>query len=391
MTDQLPAQPAGCPDWTQRVQAVAQVAAQHAADVDAQSRFPRETIEEARTQGLLGGPVTVAEGGLGATHAQLCEAGELIARECTSSAMILMMHYSQLLCLTRHAPDGALAEFRREAAQKQLLLASATTEAGIGGNTRRSSCHVAPENGRIRLQKVCPVISYGRFADAILVTARRSADAADSDQVLTVVRAEDADLEQKSTWDTLGMRGTMSEGFELNALIPEDMVFAEDFATISAHTMLPGSHTLWVSAWYGLAASAGDLARKSAQKAARKTPGQLPPQALRIAELEIDLQRFHDTVTSSVARFEEAWQDTEALTAMKFAIAMDTLKVSASELVRDICTRAMEIVGIAAFSNQSPVSLGRQVRDAQGPALMVANDRLLGTVSQLQMVARGNR
>ena len=77
----LPQQPPGCGDWTARVEAVARVAAQHAADVDAVSRFPDEAIEEARRQGLLGAPVLTADGGLGATHRQLCEAGTAIAME----------------------------------------------------------------------------------------------------------------------------------------------------------------------------------------------------------------------------------------------------------------------------------------------------------------------
>ena len=48
-------------------------------------------------------------------------------------------------------------------------------------------------------------------------------------------------------------------------------------------------------------------------------------------------------------------------------------------------------VGIAGYSNASPVSLARSVRDAHGPSLMVSDDRLLRTVGQLQMVSRGTR
>ncbi|WP_144936003.1 acyl-CoA dehydrogenase family protein [Rothia kristinae] len=388
----LPQQPPGCGDWTARVEAVARVAAQHAADVDAVSRFPDEAIEEARRQGLLGAPVLTADGGLGATHRQLCEAGTAIARECASTAMILMMHYSQLLCLTRHAGTTALQQMRRQVAGEQLLIASATTEAGIGGNTRASSCFLEPQGpGRKKVHKVCPVISYGRFADIILVTTRASADAAESDQRLAAVPKSSCTLLRTRGWDTLGMRGTMSEAFELDAEIPEELVFPEDFATLSALTMLPASHTLWASAWYGMAAAAGDTARRTAQKAARRTPGTPPPQALRVAELEVDLQRMHDSATSGILRFEEAWEDFEALTAMSFAIGMDTLKVSCARLVRQICADALQIVGIAGYSNASPVSLARSVRDAHGPSLMVSDDRLLHTVGQLQMVSRGTR
>jgi len=52
------------------------------------------------------------------------------------------------------------------------------------------------------------VISYGANADAIVTTARRTADARASDQVLAVFLKEDYSLEPLVAWDTLGMRGT---------------------------------------------------------------------------------------------------------------------------------------------------------------------------------------
>ncbi|WP_030013576.1 acyl-CoA dehydrogenase family protein [Curtobacterium sp. S6] len=379
------------PTFENRVKAVADIAAKHAADVDSESRFPYEAIDEAREQGLLGAPFSEEEGGLGASHAQLCEVGQVIAAACASTAMILMMHYSQALCLVGHASSEALLEFRGEAASEQLLLASATTEEGIGGDTRRSSCHIEEKDGRARVSKRCPVISYGRYADAILLTARRGVDSPDSDQVMMVIRQDEATLERTRGWDSMGMRGTMSEAFVVEAVVSTSMIFDDPFATISSHTMLPASHTLWASAWYGVASAAGQTARRSAQRAARKVAGTTPLQAIRVAELEVDLQRMHDSVTASIRRFDEARENTQVLESPRFAIAMDTLKISASRSARTICSQAMEIVGISAYSNASPMSLSRQVRDVHGFSLMIGNDRLLDTAAGLHMISRGER
>lgn len=375
-----------------RAEAVAAVAKAHAADVDEQSRFPAESIAEAKRQGLLGAPVSAAEGGLGYSITELCTTLERIGRECSSTAMILAMHYSQVLCLTRHADNEYLRELTSRVGSEGLLLASATTEVAIGGDTRTSSCAVQrSEQDKVSLSKTCPVISYGSMADAVLVTARRDPEAASSDQVLVALDARDVQLTRTRGWDAMGMRGTCSEAFELDATAPEDAVFGTAFETISAQTMLPAAHCLWASAWLGMATQAGLVARSVVQKAARKNPEHPPPSAMRLAELEVDLQAMTDVVRSSVARYEAAWDSPTRSESMQFAIAMNTLKVSAAESVRSIVGDAMVIVGIAGFANRSPVSLARLYRDSIGPSVMVNNDRILQHTSTLQMVSRGQR
>lgn len=382
-------------DWLDRAGAVAGAAAAAAEAVDRESRFPQEAIDAAREQRIFGACLPERHGGLGRPIRDVCRLVELVGRECASSAAILAMHFSQELCLARHVDldeDSQLSRFSRRLAEDQLLLASSTTEKDIGGDTRSSSCAVTPSgDGSVRVRKSAPVISYGRFADAVLVTARSSPGAPASEQSLVVVPREHLRLERTSEWDALGLRGTMSEGFGLEASVPEGYVLPVDFATISAQTMLPASHALWASSWLGLATRAGDVARRFVQKKARADPGRMPPGALRLAELEVQLQRMTDTVEAGVRRFDGSADDVVALSTMSFAIAMNTLKVSASELVRLIVGDAMVIVGIASYSNRGPFSLARAMRDAMGPSLQVNNDRILHSSASLQMVSRGRR
>ncbi len=393
-------------DWSERIDAVVAAAAAAAADVDAQGRFPQEMLDAAREQLILGAHVPAVHGGLGRSITEICRLVEALGAVCASSAAVIAMHFSQELCLTRHVDleeDTALSRFTCRVAAEQLLLASSTTEKNIGGDTRTSSCSspaataartsscavVAHDDGSATVAKSAPVISYGRFADAILVTARRDPEAPASEQSLVVVPREHLSLERTSEWDALGLRGTMSEGFELEGTVSADMVLPVDFATISAQTMLPASHTLWASSWLGLATGAGAVARRFIQKKARSNPGTTPPGALRLAELEVRIQSMIDTVRSSIARFEEAAHDPELATSMHFAIAMNTLKVSTSESVRAIVSEAMVIVGIASYSNTGPFSLARSLRDAMGPSLQVNNDRILNSSASLLTVSKG--
>lgn len=381
--------------WEQRVAAVVAEAKAHADAVDRDGRFPHEAISACRAQRIFGAAVPAALGGGQRSITEICGLVEELGRVCASTAAIVAMHFSQELCLTRHVElsrDSALTRLTRQVVSDQWLIASSTTEKNIGGDTRTSSCAVMDnDDGTVTVTKSAPVISYARYADAIFVTARRDAEAPSSEQVLVAVPKANMELDRTSEWDALGLRGTMSEGFELTATVASDHVLPDDFATISARTMLPGSHTLWASSWLGLAGNAGDVARRFVQKKARATPGQVPPGGLRLAELEIGLQRMTDVVRANVARFDTHADDPEELSSMSFAIAMNTLKVSASELVREITAEAMTIVGIASYSNVGPWSLARPLRDAMGPSLQVNNDRILNNTATLQMVSRGRR
>jgi acyl-CoA dehydrogenase len=57
---------------------------------------------------------------------------------------------------------------------EQLLLASATTEIGIGGDVRTKATSSEPRAGSPGQET--PVISYGAQADVVMTTARRAAD-----------------------------------------------------------------------------------------------------------------------------------------------------------------------------------------------------------------------
>jgi acyl-CoA dehydrogenase len=197
-------------DFTERAARVAAVAALHAEEVDRAGRFPVEAITAAKALGLMGLLAPRSLGGEGASLSEVAEICYTLGRACASTAMIYAMHQVKAACVVRHGLGSAWHEaFIRRMVRDQLLLASSTTEGAGGGNVRSSEAPIEREGGRIRLDRAASVISYGVEADAVVTTARREADAAASDQVLTVFLRSDYTLERTLSWDTLGMRGTM--------------------------------------------------------------------------------------------------------------------------------------------------------------------------------------
>ena len=373
-----------------RMAAIAdEVAGPAADDVDAAARFPTETIDALKAEGLLAALVPIEFGGGGASLEEVSRGLVALGRRCASSAMVVAMHHIQVACLVRHGRNEVLQAYLQELAEHQYLLASATTEVGTGGDVRSSICALEVTDGRFRVEKQAPVISYADDADAVLVTARRTADSPESDQVIVLCRPPGLELEQVGECNALGFRGTCSTGFILRATGDAGEVLDEPYADISTRTMLPMAHLLWSSVWLGIASDAVDLARRFVQSEARRKPGTMPPAALRLADVTVVHQQFVDMVQSSLARYAAAGTDADRLSSIGFGVGMNALKVSSSTLVVDIVRECMLICGLASYRLDTPYSLGRHLRDAMGAALMVNNDRIMANNAQMLLVLRG--
>ena len=376
----------------ERVHAIGrEVVSPNAADVDRAARFPREAFDALAAEKLLSAYVPLEHGGMGLDVAQIARICEALGQYCASTAMIFAMHQIQAACVVHHAlGDDWFRDFAREMVARQLLLASATTELGIGGDARQSNCAVKVEDGRYTLEKQAPVISYGAEADAILVTCRAREDAAKNDQSQVLVRRADCELKALSAWDTLGFRGTCSPGYALKAAGDARDVLPVPYADIHARTQHPFAHIVWSSLWLGIATDALGRARSAVRAEARKNPGSVPISATRLAEADLLLETMRASVHSMRDEYARllAAGDAEAFASYAFVIRVNNLKLNASQLVIDIVARAMVICGIAGYRNDSKLTLGRHLRDATGAGLMVNNDRILGQNATLQVALR---
>ncbi|MBP2562952.1 acyl-CoA dehydrogenase [Neorhizobium galegae] len=372
-----------------RAHRVAAVAAEFADHVDRDGRFPREAVDAMKVERLIGIQIPSAFGGEGASIAEIAEVCSILGQACAASAMVFAMHQIKVSSLVEHGGDSEWhKDFMRELAGRQLLVASATTEGGIGGNMRNSICAIEVEGDTCRLTKDATVISYGAHADAIMVTSRSNEKAAPTDQVMTVFKQGQYTLQKTVDWDTLGMRGTCSDGFLFQGEAPSVQIFPKPFAEIAAQSMLATSHLLWSAVWYGIAADAVLRAQAFVRAAARKAGGTQPPGALRLAEASNLLQLLKGNILSGLKLYADARLDHDRLSSMAFSIAMNNVKLASSETILTIINQAMIICGIMGYKNGTPYSLGRHLRDAHSAQLMISNDRILGNTSTMLLVQK---
>jgi acyl-CoA dehydrogenase len=344
-----------------------------------------------KEQRLLSISVPAEYGGEGASMLELSEVATVLGAADANAAMIFAMHHSQALPLWRHGSRAGVRTTIGKVVSEEWLLGSATTERGIGGDARNSSCALEyPAPGRVRLVKDAPVMSYGTVADAILVTGRVDARAPSSDQRMLICSRGDYTLEQTGTWHGLGLRGTASDSFIITAETSDDMLLDDPYGTISAHTALPAAHLLWSSVWLGIATSAANEARSTVRRQARATVGFPPPGQLRLAELLVGLQTFADSVRHSCLRFDQAGTDVSVLGSVSFALAMNAVKISSADAVVDLVLKALRVVGIAGYRTDTPQSLSRQVRDALAAPIQISNDRLLTNDAPLSLLGKAD-
>jgi acyl-CoA dehydrogenase len=297
------------------------------------------------------------------------------------------MHHIQVACVARHGLRSPFfARYLKEIVEKQILLASVTSEVGTGGDTRSSICAVEVQKDRFTLDKDATTVSYGEHADDLLVTCRRDKDASPGDQVLVLLRKGDFKLQRTGDWNTLGMRGTCSPSYKVTSSGPAAQILPGAFADSSAETMVPYSHILWAAVWLGIASDAFGRAAAFVRADARKKPGTVPLTATRLAEASVMLQSLRQLVSGVATEFDALGGRREELSSIGWALRLNNLKIAASEAAPGIVHKALQICGIVGYKNDSSFSVGRQYRDSLSAALMIGNDRITSKNASMLLV-----
>jgi acyl-CoA dehydrogenase len=157
--------------------------------------------------------------------------------------------------------------------------------------------------------------------------------------------------------------------------------------------MVPYSHILWASLWWGIAADAVARAAEFVRAGARKNPGTVPPTASRLAEVSTQLQSARHNWLALATEFDELDakpNGRQELLSIGWALKMNNLKINVSEAAPQIVHKALQITGILGYKNDSKFSLGRHYRDTLSGSLMISNDRIASKSASMLLVFKDN-
>ncbi|MFG1780602.1 acyl-CoA dehydrogenase family protein [Micromonospora sp. NPDC049048] len=362
---------------------VAATLAEHADSVDSEAAFPAASVAALHRAGLLAPVLDRSLSDLVAIAAELGKA-------CGSTSMIWAMHQVQLACVARHHGGSApLRTALKDIVIDGTLIASVTSEAGIGGSLRTSGAALERHGDRVRLTKRAPTVSYGAYACAYLVTARRDAQAAAGDQIAVLAPADACALTPAGPpWNPMGMRGTCSPGFEFHTEVPAGYVLTDPFERIASATMVPLSHLLWAACWFGIAAAAFRRAQQAVRGRMRGNPDLVDP---RLAEAAGRMDQMEAALAATARRFEPIWADPGAVDehgGPTLTLAVNNLKVTVSTLAVDVAVAALEICGMPGYAEAGPLSVARPLRDLYSARLMIGNERLMNANARLSLWKR---
>ena len=378
---------------------VARVIAAHAAKVDEQGIFPETGLQALKQSGLMGLIVPYEYGGLGASYEMMSQIAQILAGSCLSTGMIWAMHCQQVATITDHASEELRQKVLPMIANGKMFVASVTSEREKGGHLLTAYAPLMMADDEIVLVRDAPVVTGGAFGDGYLITMRASEDSPPSQVVLVFADRTQLEIEARSGWFPLGMRGTDSAAMTLKGHLPCTQVINPQggFEHVAVSTMIPVGHIAWAASWLGATQAAFnqmlDIFRDPKARKGYNLQSDLFTTRLARIRLQIDtvrvylqqvIQEYEDT-----RRYSDDENGKSKCASPSFNIRINNLKLLASEVLFDAINQLIQLSGLRyGYMRNERVCLERTFRDLRSASLMYSNDRLLVANGKLALLDR---
>ena len=358
-------------EWIRRAETIAKdVVARHAADVDQNARFPKESIDALAKTGLLGLTVPTTHGGAGQGPRTFAAVLSKLAESCASTGMIYMMHVCGTAVIA-----GANGFARKDAVLKDIaggkhLSTLAFSEKGSRSHFWAPISQV--KDGVVSAEKSW-VTSAGH-ADSYIVSARSASAKEPTASTLYYVAKGAPGFTVAGPWTGLGLRGNASAPMTLKntPVGATDQVSGDgDGFGVMINTVLPwfqlGSTA--VSVGIARAATAGVAQHLSSAKLEHmgQALSSLPNLRAALAKMQITADTQAAFLDHVAAKMENPQPDT--------MLAVLESKAAANEAALEVTDLAMRACGGTAFSGRLTVE--RNFRDARAGSVMAPTTEVL--------------
>jgi isovaleryl-CoA dehydrogenase len=346
-----------------------------AEEADRAARFPKDSLDALRKEGLWGLRVSKEHGGLGADALTTCLVVEEIAKQCPSTAMCYKMHIEACELISRVPTPYQIEHMVQPLAKGEVFATVAGGESsGAGDNwvpNGLAVAHVTKVPGGYQLDQIRKsyVTSAGHASHYFFI-CKVGKETPATDLTLLFIEASKVCCEVLEPWHGLGMRGNGSSPMRFSGVVGEEYRIGAEHEAMKLFggPMLPVLALTYAAAYLGIGSGAYELAR---QEVARRYPSgarrlDSPINQRRMAEMSAQIEAARALLHAAASAFDQG----RAPSPLPYIQA----KVVCSETAVRVTQDLMTMFGGTAFAARLPFE--RYFRDARAGLVMgLANDQ----------------
>jgi len=347
---------------------------QHARDVDTSGRFPRESIAALGPE-LLGMCVPAEFGGGGQGLRPFAAVVDALAQNCSSTAMVFVMHVSAVQAIAASATLARKSELLGDVAAGRHLTTLALSEKGSRSQFWAPVSHLVQSNGGLSVSAEKSWVTSAGNADSYVASAQKPDAASPFESTLFLVRRSDPAVRVQRAFDGLGLRGNDSSPVSLQGLgiADGDLITPQgEGAAAMLQVILP---------WFniGSAAMSNGLCRAAVGATATHLQGgafehtgtalrDLPTLRARLADMAVRTEQAAALLDKTIGVLEREANVAPAPSAVEGPLFVLLTRLASVEAAVDVTDLAMKACGGAAYSRH--MDLERIFRDARAGFVM---------------------
>lgn len=340
---------------------ITDVIAPHAAAVDRDGVFPSAGIDALAEAGILGLASSTDVGGGGAGLPEVVQIVERIAGECSSTAMVVLMHFAGTAVLEAHGPR----DVRQAIARGEHLTTLAFSEFGTRSHFWIPTGTATADGDAVRLDARKSWITSAGHAHSYVWSSRPVA--AEGPMTLWTVPADAPGLGEPGAFDGMGLRGNASspvagEGVRVSrdAMLGPDGEGLDVALAVVLPTFLIGNAAFSVGLTQALVREAAAHLTKTELAHLGQTLGEQPTTRGEFARLVIRAAEARAFLTDTVTAVTTGREDA--------MLRVLQVKAVAAEAASQVADGVMRICGGSAFRKELGVE--RRFRDSLAARVM---------------------
>ena len=330
-----------------------------AADIDAEHRFPEETVEKMAQYGLLGVPFPTEYGGAGGDHISYAITVEELSKKCASTGVICSAHTS-LCCwpIFNWGTEEQKRKYLPDLLSGKKLGAFGLTEPNAGTDASGQQTRAADGGDCWILDGAKVFITNGGYADVFVVMAMTDKSKGNHGISSFIVEKGDPGFSIGKTEDKMGIcASSTTELIFQNCKIPKDRLLGEIGQGFKvAMSTLDGGRIGIASQALGIAQGALDVTVEymKARKQFGKSLSKFQALQFVVADLETQIQAARLLVYRAADMKDKH---------LPYGPAAAMAKLFAAETAMHVTTKCVQLHGGYGYTKDYPVE--RMMRDAK--------------------------